>query len=195
MLRERPRVLLIVLGALVLGLGLYVVYGAIRDRQRVERQAAVAQDAITAARALCRQVTALGGVCVPNPAELPRPSPVAGPPGEPGPPGPPGPTGTPGEPGAPGRSGPTGPPGAPGPPGPLGAPGLNGMDGADGAPGAPGEPGAQGPPGPSGPAGPACPESYHREAVPAPDGRIYLVCVSDAEPEPTTAPPMPLPSS
>lgn len=198
---------LIALSVLVVILGAYIVWDAYRSRDRADRNANVADTAVTAAESLCRQVRALGGVCVVDPQKLPEPQ--SGPAGRDGRGvvsvevrgghlwvtytdgmsedagtlpiriGPAGPQGVAGI-GSPGPSGPPGHNGEPGVPGANGEPGKDGKDGTDGKDGPPGPP------------GPMCPEGYH----PSPffvDGREYLACARDEQPPPPTPTPTPTP--
>lgn len=185
-----PVVIILGLLTVVLVLGSYIVWDTLQSREKAENQGVVASNAITAAQSLCAQVTALGGVCVIDPDQLPKPSPVAGPAG------PIGPAGLPGSAGPTGRTGPQGPPGPegaaglPGPPGPAGDPGqdgVNGADGTEGATGAQGEQGLPGPTGPAGPPGPFCTEGFHRELAQL-EGHSYLLCAADEEPAPSPSP-------
>lgn len=178
-----------------------IVWQAVVQGQRADRNRTTAATAIDAAEQNCEQVRKLGGVCRVDPGTLPRPE--AGPPGPAGPAGERGPQGPPGPapacwyepPQCRGAPGPPGPPGAQGSRGTDGAQGGRGTDGAAGAAGPPGEAGPAGPagaPGPQGPAGPACPDGYH----PAPfviDGVMFTGCAADAPP--ATIEPSPPPSA
>lgn len=188
-------VIVALLGAAVLVLGAYIVWDTLRSQERVQDQEQVAASAIGAAQSLCAQVTALGGACVVNPADLPRtsspgPAGAAGLPGPAGGRGPAGEDGAPGPQGVPGADGAPGAAGLPGPPGPPGEAGAAGATGRDGEPGAPGPAGEQGPPGPTGPTGPAgpfCPPGYHPEQAEL-NGAGYLLCAADSAPSPAPAP-------
>lgn len=166
----------------------FLVTQSLSNSRRADRNSAVAVDAIDAANRNCQEVRRLGGVCVVNPSELPKPDTgPQGPRGETGPQGPPGPAGQDGRNGSPGPVGPMGPPG---PPGVAGADGRNGSDGVDGAPGPPGpagQDGTDGRDGQDGKPGPACPQGYTLTPIEFLETH-FLACTADVDPSPSPTP-------